>query len=57
MALEIGKKVAKWTMILTSLDYLILVATFIFSLFVVANLQVENYALYSIRYVTSIFYA
>lgn len=57
MALEIGKKVAKWTMILTSLDYLILVATFIFSLFVVANLRPENYGIFSIASATYLIFA
>lgn len=54
MALEIGKKVAKWTIILSGLDYLILALTSIFSLLIIANLQPENYAIFSIASATYI---
>lgn len=52
MALEIGKKIAKWTIILTGLDYVVLVLTFVFSLLIIANLQPANYGLFSIASAT-----
>jgi len=48
MAFRLGKKIAKWTAILTILDYLMFIITALFSIMIVANLQPENYGLFSL---------
>ncbi|MGQ4832787.1 MAG: polysaccharide biosynthesis C-terminal domain-containing protein [Candidatus Asgardarchaeia archaeon] len=52
MALKLGTTIAKWAIILTSLDYAMLIATSLFSIVIVVNLTPKYYGLFSISSAT-----
>lgn len=57
MALKIGKAIAKWTVILTAIDYSIFAMLVVFSLIIISNLGAELYGIFNISSTLYIYFS